>query len=68
MHFNVRTNNSFDRANFNARAWDFIPIGNAPNPLMFVCETGRGDGCYEVHGQFDGEIPRELTVNFIEEV
>ena len=67
LYFRVQTNNSFDRANELDSAWEFIPIGNSPEPVMFVCGTGRGDGCYDVQGQFDGEIPRVLTVSFIEE-
>jgi hypothetical protein len=67
MHFHVQTNNSFDRANHMNRAWQFMPVGNSPAPLMFVCVTGRGDGCYDVQGHFDGETPRALTVAFIED-
>ena len=44
LYFHVQTNNSFDRANFMNSAWQFMPVGNSPRPLMFVCETGRGDG------------------------
>jgi hypothetical protein len=58
---------SFDRANQMTKAWEFMPIGNRPTPLMFVCETGRGDGCYDVYGECDGENPRALTITFIEE-
>jgi hypothetical protein len=57
MHFYVQTNNSFDRANHMDSAWPFLPVGNSPAPLMFVCGTGRGDGCYDVQGQFDGDFP-----------
>lgn len=67
FHFRVQTNNSFDRANYTDEAWQFMPVGNDPAPLMFVCGTGRGDGSYDVYGQFDGDIPRELSINFIEE-
>lgn len=67
MYFWVETNNSFDRANHMAKAWDFLPIGNNAAPLMFVCGTGRGDGCYEVQGQFAGEVPRILTITFIKD-
>lgn len=66
MYFHLQTNNSFDRANYMESEWQFMPVGNDPEPLMFVCGTGRGDGCYEVHGQFDGDVPRVLNVNFIE--
>lgn len=65
MHFYVQTNNSFERANFMSGAWQFMPIGNNPEPLMFVCGTGHGDGCYDVQGEFAGESPRVLTVTFI---
>ncbi len=67
LYFHVQTGNSFDRANYMASAWEFMPVGNGPLPLMFVCGTGRGDGCYDVQGQFDGEIPRMLTITFIED-
>jgi hypothetical protein len=66
MHFSVQTNNSFQRANFMSGAWEFMPVGNRPEPLMFVSGTGRGDGCYDVLGQFNGDVPRALTVTFIE--
>ena len=66
-HFHVQTNNSFDRANFMRGAWQFMPVGNSPEPLMFVCDTGRGDGCYDVKGQFEGDIPRSLTITFIDD-
>jgi hypothetical protein len=67
MHFRVETNNSFERTNLASKAWDFIPVGNNPEPLMFVCGTGRGDGCYDVLGHYDGDIPRALTITFIED-
>jgi hypothetical protein len=67
MHFRVQTNNSFDRANFMEKPWDFIPIGNADAPLMFVCQTGRGDGVYDVECEFASNIPRVLTIRFIDE-
>ena len=65
MYFHVQTNNSFDRANHLKKGWKFMPVGNSQEPLMFVCGTGRGDGCYEVQGEFAGENPRVLTVTFI---
>lgn len=64
MHFSVRTNNSFDRAN---ESRGFLPIGNAPTPLMFVGTTGYGDGLYEVQGRYVGNILREVKITFIEE-
>jgi hypothetical protein len=67
MHFYVQTNNSFDRANHLAKAWDFLPVGNADTPLMFVCGTGRGDGCYDVECRFAAEVPRVLSISFIDE-
>lgn len=66
-YFRVRTNNSFDRANNMDSAWQFMPVGNNPDPLMFVCRAGYGDGCYDVQGQFVGEVPRVLNVNFVED-
>jgi hypothetical protein len=66
LYFSVQTNNSFERANYMSGAWEFMPVGNGPEPLMFVCGTGRGDGCYDVLGEFAGEEPRALTVTFIE--
>ncbi len=64
MYFSVRTNNTFDRANRMDAAWDFLPIGNTPEPLMFVCGTGRGDGRYEVWGRFRGDRPGGLSIDF----
>jgi hypothetical protein len=66
MHFRVQTNNSFERVNYMTKAWEFMPVGNQPAPLMFVCGTGRGDGRYDVEGQFDGDVLRALTITFIE--
>lgn len=67
MYFRVETNNSFDRANHMDGAWQFMPVGNSPAPLMFVCGTGRGDGCYDVLGQFDGDVPGMLSIKFIDD-
>ncbi|CAN5595527.1 hypothetical protein BH10PLA2_BH10PLA2_20620 [soil metagenome] len=66
MYFHLQTNNSFDRVNYLDRAWQFMPVGNSHEPLMFVCGTGHGDGCYDVQGKFDGDVVRVLTINFIE--
>jgi hypothetical protein len=67
MYFRVQTNNSFDRAIHLEKPWAFIPVGNAELPLMFVCSTGRGDGCYDVHCRFSGDVPRIVTIDFIDE-
>jgi hypothetical protein len=67
LHFRVETNNSFDRANHMEEPWSFMSVGNGPEPVMFVCETGRGDGCYDVQGEFAGEVAHVLTVAFIED-
>ena len=66
MYFNVQTNNSFDRANYLAKEWGFLPVGNADFPLMFVCGTGRGDGCYDVECEFAGEVSRAVAISFID--
>lgn len=66
MHFYVETNNSFDRVNDMARPWAFLPIGNSPEPLMFACETGHGDGRYDVNGEFSGDTLVAITIAFIE--
>jgi hypothetical protein len=67
MHFRVETNNSFERANRMEKAWDFIPVGNEDAPLMFVCSTGRGDGLYDVNCTFSKNVPRVVSIEFIEE-
>jgi len=67
MHFHVQTNNSFDRANYVDKPWDFMPVGNDDSPLMFVCGTGRGDGCYDVQCRYSGDVPRSASINFIED-
>ena len=66
MYFHLQTNNSRDRANCLDNAWRCLPVGSTPEPLMFVCGTGRGDGCYEVRGQFDGDVPGILNVDLSE--
>jgi hypothetical protein len=63
----VRTNNSFDRVNSLNAAHAFLPVGNQPEPLMFVCGTGRGDGLYDVRCAYDGDVPRCVTIVFIED-
>lgn len=50
MHFYVQTNNTFERMNFLDEKWATVPIGNSEEPKLFTCETGWGDGCYEVRG------------------
>lgn len=67
LHFNVQTNNSFERVNDLTRSWAFIPVGNADTPLMFVCVTGHGDGSYEVQGEFVGDKLRLVSIVFIED-
>ncbi|MFC1597844.1 hypothetical protein ACFL5Q_07945 [Planctomycetota bacterium] len=67
MHFHVQTNNSFDRANYMDKPWDFMPVGNDDRPLMFVCGTGRGDGLYDVHCRYSGDVPRIVSIAFIED-
>jgi hypothetical protein len=66
MYFYIQTNNTFERANFMESAWGFLPIGIADAPLMFVCETGRGDGLYDVDCEFSGDVPCRLSITFIE--
>jgi len=67
IHFRVQTNNSFERANHLDESWDFIPVGNADEPLTFVCATGHGDGSYDVKCSYSGEVPIALTIEFIED-
>lgn len=67
MHFRVQTNNSFDRANYMDKPWDFMPVGNDDLPLMFVCGTGRGDGCYDVQCRYSGNVPRCVSITFVED-
>jgi hypothetical protein len=67
QYFHVQTNNSFDRVNYADEAWSFIPVGNEPAPFMFACDTGRGDGLYNVKCGFSGDVPRVLSIRFIEE-
>jgi hypothetical protein len=67
MYFRMQTNNSLDRVNHMNEGWQFMPVGNRPEPLMFACGTGHGDGRYDVEGQFDGEVLRALHVTFIDD-
>ena len=66
-YFRVATNSSLDRACHLERAWGFIPVGDEGGPKMFVCATGRGDGFYDVHCTYSGEMPSILSIEFIEE-
>ncbi len=42
MKFRVETNGSFTHAQSVRFPWGYVPIGNDPNPQMFVCEIGWG--------------------------
>lgn len=66
-HFRVETNNSFDRCNRLRLPWAFLPVGNGPDPLMFVCGTGRGDGRYQVYGDFAGDVLKRLSITFVDD-
>lgn len=66
LHFWVRTNNSFDRVNNYEKTWGFIPVGNSPVPMMLVCGTGYGDGCYPVKGGFTGDRLVEVRIPFVD--
>ena len=65
MYFYVHTNDSFERANFMEKEWGFLPIGNDDQPLMFICGTGFGDGCYPVDCKYSGDMVCAVTVSFI---
>lgn len=65
MYFRVQTNDSFDRVNGMSKEWDFLPIGNFPEPLMFACGTGRGDGTYNVRASANNGLTHSLTVDFM---
>jgi len=67
LHFHVQTNDSFDRVNYLKDPFAFVQIGNDPNPLMFVCETGDGDGTYDVVAEYDRDRVAALSVTFIDE-
>jgi hypothetical protein len=34
---------------------------------MFICETGRGDGCYNVQCGYAGGVPRLVSIQFIDD-
>lgn len=67
MHFYVQSNNSFDRANYLEKSWEFMPVGNEDVPLMFVCGTGRGDGRYDVWCRYSGDVPQVVSIEFVED-
>lgn len=67
LYFRVQTNNSFERANFCTAAYQLLPIGRNASPLMLVCETGHGDGSYDVEGVFDGAILKSIFIRFIKD-
>ena len=64
-YFRLQTNDSFTRAISRDKPWDFIPVGNEDIPLMFVCGTGHGDGCYEVHCRYNGDAPQQVFIDFV---
>jgi hypothetical protein len=53
--------------NYMTKEWGFMPVGNTPEPLMFACETGGGDGVYDVQCRFAGEVPRVVSIVFIDD-
>ena len=65
--FNVRTNSTFDRVNWMESNYEFMPIGNADDRLMFVCETGYGDGRYDVIRKSHNGETVDVTITFIDE-
>lgn len=65
VYFRVDTDNSFRQFNSLKRVWDFMPVGGSDGPQMFVCQTGWGDGTYEVYGGYSGDIPQWVKVSFI---
>lgn len=67
MHFYVQTNDSFDRVNYMNADWKFLPVGNQPDPVMFACSTGYGDGIYPVEGIMKNNLVHALKVTFIDE-
>lgn len=67
LYFSVRTNDSFERVNFMRGEWQFPPVGNDPEPLMFACGTGRGDGVYRVYAQHHNGLVVAVRIPFIED-
>lgn len=67
MHFYVQTNNSFDRVNHMNVDWKFLPVGNQPEPVMFACGTGYGDGVYPVEAIVQDGLIHSLQITFIGE-
>ena len=68
IYFSVRTNDSFERVNFMRRAWQFLPVGNDPEPTMFACGTGRGDGVYKVYTRDHQGLVVAVRIPFIEDI
>ncbi len=67
VYFRVDTIDTCQRAQRAAHPGGFIPIGSQPEPRMLVCQTGRGDGQYEVICEYDGDIPCRASITFIED-
>lgn len=65
MYFHVQTNNSCDRAVMKEEVWANMPIGNQPEPLMFACSTGRGDGHYPTRASLIDSQVHSLDIPFI---
>jgi hypothetical protein len=68
IYFFVQTNDSFERANSLDAPWGMIPVGNEDEPQMLVCDTGHGDGSYDVMGGFSGDKLTEVSITFIDDV
>ena len=68
IYFSVRTNDSFRRVNFMKGAWLFLPVGNDPEPIMFSCETGRGDCVYKVYTRDHQGLVVAVRIPFIEDL
>ena len=68
IYFSIRSNDSFQRVNFMREEWQFLPVGNDPEPLMFACGTGLGDGVFTVYARRHNGLVAAIRIPFIDDL